>query len=228
MFALEQKAASTSIGRERPFLEGAGTTLWLFVVASQVRLLPELWLFLLHCISVQSASDLRPTFEGTALKQTWSFASRDNSRSCSTVSYWFLGENWQKTMQVFLVPEADFALNRLDCLGSYVERNSKQRGSKHHNPKHLPVALLKITVLSLPFSIHMSWHAFLGQVLAHLLINSICPYSCSELHGTGELSCLYQVSGLRMRLCAKIRGYGTCHRYQICPEKWSEPLSLLT
>lgn len=42
MFALEQKAASTPTGRERPFLEGAGTTLQLFVVASQVRLLPEL------------------------------------------------------------------------------------------------------------------------------------------------------------------------------------------
>lgn len=78
-------------------------------------------------------------------------------------------------MQVFLVPEADFALNRLDYLGSYVERNGQQRNSKHHNPKHLPVALLKIIVLSLHFSIHMSRHAFLGQVLVHLLINGICP-----------------------------------------------------
>lgn len=131
-------------------------------------------------------------------------------------------------MQVFLVPESDFALNRLDYLGNSLERNSKQRGGRCHNPKHLPVTDLKMIVLSLHVSIHMSRHAFLGQVLLHLLINVIFPHFFSELHSTGILSYLHQVSGLRMRLCAKIQERGIYHRYQVCPEKCSELLSLLT
>lgn len=97
MFALEQKAANTPTGRERPILGGAGTILELFVVASQLRLQPELGMFLLHCIhciSAQSASDLKPTYEDTALKLAWPVALGGNSRSCSSVSYWFLGETW--------------------------------------------------------------------------------------------------------------------------------------
>lgn len=169
-------ALSTPTGQEKSFLEVAGSTLQLFIAASQVRVLLELWMFLPHCISVLSASDLRPIFEGIALKQTWSVTLGHNSKSCTIVSYRFLGKNWWNTMQVFLVPEADIALNRLDYLGSYMERNSKQRGSIHHNPKQLPVALTKTTVFPpspCPFSVHLSRHAFLEWVLVHLLINGI-------------------------------------------------------
>lgn len=65
-------------------------------------------------------------------------------------------------MQVFLVPEADFALNRLDYLGSYMQRNSKQGGSKHHNPKQLPAALIKSSLLSpaLSASIYQDIHSW--------------------------------------------------------------------
>lgn len=147
-------AVSTPTGMEKSFLEVAGSTLQLFIAASQVRVLLELWMFLPHCISVLSASDLRPIFEGIALKQTWSVTLGHNSKSCTIVSYWFLGKNWWNTMQVFLVPEADFALNRLDYLGSYMERNSKQRGSIHHNPKHPPSCTYQdysLPSLPLPF-----------------------------------------------------------------------------
>lgn len=73
-------AVSTPIDGERPLLEVAGATLQVFIAASQGRVLPELRMFLPHCVLVLSASNLRAVFEGTALKQTWSVTLGHNSK----------------------------------------------------------------------------------------------------------------------------------------------------
>lgn len=85
----------------------------------------------IHCISVRSTHGLRQAFEGRALKQTCPVALGGNLRDCSTASYWFLGENAWKTMEVFLVAEADFALNRV----TRALQRKEQQAERQYTPQ---------------------------------------------------------------------------------------------